>query len=391
MTMATIKEVFERYLAEYLKASKPRKREILDTVCELTSFHRKAAVRKFGMLQMRSRQSVERRGRPVVYTPDVIAALKDIWLSGSEVCGELLHGVTPEYVRILRRDGMWPHRSETTEKLLRMSEGTMKSKVGAFMKARHSRHGVSATSPSALKEIIPIFIGPWKDKAPGFGQVDTVVHCGSTLAGDMIFSVNYTDIATRWVVLRAQWNKGQQATKESLEYIRTHLPFVLGGVHPDTGSEFINWFVKEWADEHHIELTRSRPYHKNDNAYVEQKNGHVIRRFLGYNRLDVFTLVPLVNTYYELLGTYINHFVGTKKCLEKIRIGSKYRRRYDIGQTPYQRVLTHPLIDETVKKTLRREHEQMNPLLLKRQLDRLKIKIFTSQRQNGNPLLPENE
>lgn len=389
--MATIREIFQRYLAEYLKASKPRKREILDTVCELTHFHRKAAVRKFKVLQMRISQSAERRGRPVVYTPDVTAALKDVWIAGSEVCGELLCGVTPEYVRILERDRLWPHRRETTEKLLRMSEGTMKARVGAFLKARRPRHGLSATSPSALKEIIPVFIGPWKDKPPGFGQVDTVVHCGNTLAGDMIFSVNYTDIALRWVVLRAQWNKGQRATKDSLEYIRTTLPFPLKGLHPDTGSEFINWFVKDWADERRIELTRSRPYHKNDNAYVEQKNGHVIRRFLGYSRLDVFELVPMVNEYYELLGIYLNHFVATKKCLEKMRIGSKYQRKYDAAQTPYMRALAHPLINETVKAGLRIEHVKLNPLRLKQQLDRLKTKIFTLQRQSGVQILSETE
>src|SRR3990167_8704843 len=115
MTMATIIEVFQRYLPEYLKASKQRKQAILDTVCELTSFHRKAAVRKFGRLQTKSSRENDGRGRPVIYTLDVIAALKNVWTAGSEICGELLHSVTAEYVAILKRDGQWNHRSETTE------------------------------------------------------------------------------------------------------------------------------------------------------------------------------------------------------------------------------------------------------------------------------------
>jgi len=389
--MATIIEVFQRYLPEYLKASKQRKQAILDTVCELTGFHRKAAIRKFRRLQMRSSGNSDGRGRPVTYTPDVIAALKDIWTAGSEICGELLRPVTAEYVAILKRDGQWNHRSEATEKLLKMSEGTMKVKVGSFMKARHSHRGISTTSPSLLKNVVPIFIGPWKDKLPGYGQTDTVVHCGNTLSGDMVFSVNYTDIAVLWIGLAAQWNKGQLATQASLQGIRKRLPFPMKGLHPDTGSEFLNWHLKGWCDSQGIELTRSRPNHKNDNAYVEERNGHVIRKYLGYNRLDVPAVVPLVNQLYLLLETYLNHFVPSRKCLDKVREGSKYKRRYDQAMAPYARVLAHPAIEQNIKEQLKQKHEQLNPLKLKQQIDTLRLRIFTLQRQNGNPLADRTE
>ena len=386
MTMATIIEVFQRYLPEYLKASRQRKQAILDTVCELTDFHRKAAIRKFRVLQMKSSCDTDGRGRPVIYTPDVTSALKDVWTAGSEICGELLHPVTAEYVAIFKRDGKWNHRPETTEKLLRMSEGTMKTKVGSFMKARHTHHGTSSTSPSALKNIIPVFNGPWKGKPPGFGQTDTVVHCGNTLLGDMLFSLNYTDVATLWIGLAGQWNKGQRATQESLQKIRSRLPFPLLGLHPDSGSEFINRFLKEWCDREQIELTRSRPNKKNDNAYVEERNGHVIRKWLGYNRLDVLETVPLVNEMYELLETYLNHFVPSRKCLDKVRVGAKYKRTYDHAATPYARVLAHPAIEQNVKERLRLQHETLSPLQLKKQIDTLMTQIFKLQRQNGNPL-----
>jgi transposase InsO family protein len=158
-------------------------------------------------------------------------------------------------------------------------------------------------------------------------------------------------------------------------------------LHPDTGSEFLNWHLKDWCDQENIELTRSRPSHKNDNAYVEERNGHVIRKWLGYNRLDVSTLVPLVNELYIILETYLNHFVPSRKCLEKTRIGSRYHRRYDRAATPYLRVLTHPSIEEDVKELLRLKHTQLNPLYLKKQADLLITKIFTLQRQTGNPLI----
>ena len=384
MTMLTKQEVFERYLPVYAKASKQDKQAILDKVCDVTGLHRKAAIRKFKRLRTTDGYDIRHRGRPTVYGPDVIAALKDVWEVSSEICGELLHPVISDYVNIMKRDGQWKHPKWTTDKLLEMSEGTVKAKVGGFMKARHRRKGVSATSPSALKNIIPIVTHEWADMPPGYGQVDTVVHCGSSLIGDMVFSLNYTDIATLWLGLQAQWNKGQTATKNSLESIRNRLPFQLKGIHPDTGSEFINWNLKNWCSEQKIEMTRSRPYRKNDNAYVEQKNGHVIRRFLGYTRYDVMETLGIINQIHLKLELYINHFVPSRKCMEKIRIGARYRRKYDKAQTPYTRVLNHENVSDEVKKNLRKIHAKLNPLILKTEIDKLLLELIKIQRQNGN-------
>lgn len=330
-----------------------------------------------------------KRGRKIEYGPDVTVALRTIWTASSEVCGELVHPMIEEYVEILRRDSMWLHSAETTTRLLVMSEATVKRRVGTFMSGRSPKAGISATSPSKLKEIIPIFTGPWKDKPPGFGQIDTVVHCGSSLVGDLAYSVNYTDICTLWVSFGAQWNKGQQATRDSLSRIRGKVPFPIKGMHPDTGSEFINWFLRDWCDSNCIELTRSRPYHKNDNAYVEQKNGHVIRRFLGYTRLDQREVVDLMNELYDTLETFLNHFVASRKLEEKIRIGSKYHRKYAKGATAYRRVIAHPDVDQDVKDRLTAEHETLNPLLLRRRVATLTDELFTRNRQLREPTIPE--
>lgn len=295
-----------------------------------------------------------------------VAALKTVWEAASEICGELLHPVIAEYVEILQRDKMWHHTEVATEKLLFMSEATVKRKVGNFMKARRFRKGVSTTKPSQLKEIIPIFTGPWRDKPPGFGQIDTVVHCGGSLLGDMAFSVNYTDVATLWVSFAAQWNKGQQMTRNSLQRIRKKVPFPILGMHPNTGSEFINWFLKGWCDEEKIELTRSRPGHKNDNAYVEQKNGHVLRRFMGYSRLDCPEVISLINEMYDILELYL--------------IGSKYKKKYDKARSAYRRILEHSQVDQFIKDQLIREHGKLNPLILKRKIDKMIGEIFKLQR-----------
>jgi len=379
--MRTKNEVFQDKLGKYLHATKTEKQEILDHVCFTTKLHRKAAIRKFAVLQKHSSRLPEKRGRPQYYTPDVTLALKAVWEAGSEVCGELIHPIIAEYVDVLKRDGMWQHGQETTTKLLAMSEATVKRRVSKLMTGKTPSKGVSSTKPSLLKEIIPIFTGPWKDKPPGFGQLDTVVHCGSSLVGDMAFTVNWTDVDTLWGGRRAQWNKGQKATKDSLSAIRDRLPFAMLGAHPDTGSEFITWLLKGWCDEQGIEMTRSRPYHKDDNAYVEQKNGHVVRRFLGYSRLDNREVIPLMNELYGVLDIYLNHFVASRKILEKVRVGAKYKKKYDKGRAPYYRVLESKDISDEVKTALRLEHESLNPLLLKREIDTLIAKIFKSQKE----------
>lgn len=379
--MTTKNNIFERYLDEYLKASRKRKSEILSHVCDVVRMHRKAAVRKFARLQMQRGGDPEKRGRKVYYTPDVTVALRSLWVTGSEICGELLHPMIPEYVSILKRDRLWYHSEKTTEKLLRISEATTKRRVSEFMRLRVPSKGKSATKPSGIKEIIPIFTGPWQDKPPGFGQVDTVVHCGSSLAGDMAYTVNYTDVATLWVSFAAQWNKGYHATKISLKRIKKKVPFPIKGMHPDTGSEFINWGIKGWCMQEKIELTRSRPNHKNDNAYVEQKNGHVVRRFLGYSRIDQKEVIPIMNEMYDTLEIYLNHFIPSKKCLKKERIGSKYKRKYDKAKTAYRRVLEHKDISPEIKDKLIREHEQLNPLILKTKVDKLINEVFEINRK----------
>lgn len=384
MTMATKNEIFSRYLGEYLKAVKARKSEILTTIREIVGMHRKASIRKFRALQMHDPTREDRRGRRIEYGPDVTAALRTVWEVGNEICAELLHPVVSEYIDILKQDGMWNHRESATNQLRSMSLGTMKRRIGKFLKTGRARKGLSATKPSSLKRLVPIFSGPWEGKPPGYGQIDTVVHCGNTLLGDYAYTLNYTDAATLLVIPRAQWNKGQEATKQSMEAVQKQLPFPLKGVHPDSGSEFINAFVYEWCQAVGIEMTRSRPGKKNDNMYVEERNGHVIRKFVGYQRLDCREAVDALNKVYDVLIPYLMHFIPVRRTLVKEKVQSKYRRTYEpYPRTPYQRVLEHPVVDETVKTPLREEHERLNPLFLKREIDKRLQSLYDVQKRSG--------
>ena len=382
MTMATKKEVIREHLRTYLKAPKEEKSTIISSLAKTLGLHRKSVIRALRRAQMRDTLRPNKKpGRRVLYTPDVTAALKDLWDIAHALCAELLHPIRNEYIRILERDDLWHHDDEATGKLRAMSLGTMKNRIGTFQRIKRGG-GRSTTKPNGLKELIPIRRGPWENPSPGCGEIDTVVHCGSTLSGSMAYTVNYTDIATLWGESAAQIEKGQQRTRESIEEIRRRLPFPLLALDSDTGSEFINWHLKEWCETNAIELTRSRPDHKNDNAHIEQRNDSGVRKFLGYSRIDTDEAVALMNELYAgPLRLYRNFFLPAVKCVEKVRIGSKYIRKYDRPQTPYQRVLARDDGAESVKDELRKQYETLNPKILNDEIGRLIRKIFAVQKR----------
>ena len=374
MKMETKQEVFAQYQKEYLRVRRQRGKRtelsaLISTIQSVTRMGRKSVIRALRRQQLRDPAQEEHRGRHVYYTPDTTAALKDVWEAGSEVCGELLHPMVTEYVSVLQRDKVWKHSDEATGKLVSMSMGTMKERINNFMKMRRKGHGISSTSPSQLKHIIPIFHGDWGQKLPGAGQIDTVVHCGHSLVGDMVFTLNYIDVPTLWDILRAQWNKGQVATQESLAYINTVLPWEMLEIHPDTGSEFINWHMKDWCAIQGITMSRSRPNHSNDNMHVEERNGHVVRKWIGYQRLDCIEAVDALNNVYAVLCPYLNHFVASRRVIEKYEVDGKWKKKYEkVAKTPYQRVLENEHVSADVKEGLRQEHEKLNPLTMKNEM-----------------------
>ena len=375
MTMATKQEIFKEKLQEYLKADKQGKGRILDAVCSITKVDRKSAIRRFKTLQLRPRFFKDRRGRKTVYDRRTTAALKEIWEAANRICAERLHPVLPEYIRILKRDRMWSHNTETTNQLLRASISTLKRRIATFENIQR-RGGRGTTKPSDLKEIIPIRRGPWQNPLPGNGEVDTVAHCGYTISGDFSYTVQYTDVATIWTALAGQWSKGEEATVRSMERIKARLPFVLLGIDPDSGSEFINWNLKRWCDRNRVQMTRTRPYMKNDHARIEQKNYTNVRHIVGYTRFDDPRHSAILNELYDVLADYINFFIPSLKCVAKVRILSRKIRRYDTAQTAYQRVLANSDIDPDVKARLQQKYATLNPLILKQKCDRILRKLL---------------
>jgi hypothetical protein len=384
MNMANKRGVFEEKLETYLKGPKRVKSGILDAVVEVSGLTRKGAIKRFRAMQMRDPCALERRGRPRTYTSDCLAALKEVWEIGSESCGENLHPQINEYIDIQIREKQWEHSIEATEKLRAMSLGSVKVYVANFTRTRRNFGGKGTTKKSSLISSVPIRMDGWDTAEVGVVQVDTVAHCGESIAGDFAFTTNGTDVATLWGTRRAQWNKGQEVTKISLEAMRADSPFPWTEAHPDSGNEFINAHVLAYASETGLRMTRSRPYHKNDNCFVEERNGHVVRAYVGYDRLDVPKTVEALNDLYDVLTPYLNHFIASRRIVSKERIGARWKvTREKVAKTPYQRVLERHDVVEDVKNKLRTEHSRLDPKRMKSAIDRLTKRVHDIQRRYG--------
>lgn len=379
--MKTKKELFGIELVIYLTASRKEKGKILDSLQRQTGMRRESIMRRFRRLQLESvDRPPKKRGRKQYYTPDVLDALKEIWEVANRCCGELLHPAITEFVSIFRRDLMWKHDAVVTGKLLAMSMATVKRNVSGWECGRG--RGISTTTPSAIKERVPIFAGSWHEVTPGMGQVDTVAHCGGSLAGDFMYSVGYIDVSSGWIAYTVQWNKGMEATKESLEYIRSKLPVPLSHIHPDCGTEFLNAIVMGWSEEKKIVVSRSRSYHKNDNGYIEQRNGHIARRWLGYDRLGSLKLLSKVKVFYEKICEYHNHFIPQRLCIgTKTLPNGKHRKVYETrAMTPYARLCANPIVSKETKDRLTALHAKLNPKILHDKLVKMKYDILKANR-----------
>jgi len=380
-------------LAGYLKADKKTKGDILTRLTAVTAMPRKSVIRALKRERYRSNLSPpKKRGRKPYYTAETEAALAFVWEQYDYPCAERLKEDIPEAIRIFERDNMWHYSAQATDQLVHMSLGAMKVRTTSFAKRRGLLRGISTTRSGALLKSVPVFFGSWKRKGPGQGQVDTVVHSGPKLLGTMAYTVNYVDVATYWQEPVAQLNKGERATVASLATIKERLPFLLLGLHPDSGSEFINQLGIPWCKEQGIELTRSRPHKKNDNCYVEQRNLVVVRKYVGYERYDCAEAVAAMNELYEALRLYINFFqptfklVGKKKRVSPVdgkQTAKPHKRVYDKVRTPYQRVLDREDIDQAVKDKLTKQYETLNPKVLRETIRALTTKLERTQREQG--------
>jgi len=361
----------------YKKGNRKQKALILDEFCQVCGYNRKYAIRTLNRRKKKKRRKPGRR--PWYYGERLLAALKAIWLAGDQMCSKKLVAALPEWLPHYEREyGLLDDQTRT--KLHSISASTI-DRLLKPMRIQHPGKRRCGTKPGKLlKNQIPIKTDHWDVTKPGFVESDTVAHCGNSLAGDFVWSITLTDILTTWTENRATWNKGSGGVLKQIKNMEKSLPFELLGFDCDNGSEFLNhhlwrYFAKKKKP---VQFTRSRPYHKNDNAHVEQKNWTHVRHLFGYDRFDNEILVDLMNNLYSNeWSLYQNHFCPSMKLVEKKKINSRYYKRYDKPKTPYQRVIECEHIDDQTKAKLMQQHQSLNPFALKRAIERQLKDIFS--------------
>ncbi len=367
------KSYLETIRQRYKTATKAKKGVILSEFCETCGYNRKYAIRHLNK-KVKRRKPKPRPGRPRYEKLRLLVALKAIWLATNQMCSKKLKVALPDWLPHYEREkGVLS--DSLRGQLHCLSPATIDRWLAPYREEYSSRKGLCGTkSGTLLKNQIPIKTDHWDVNRPGFLEADTVAHCGNSLAGDFVWSITYTDIFSTWTEIRATWNKGGEGVKEQTQQLESSLPFALLGFDCDNGSEFLNqhlirYFAKRQSTQP-VQFTRSRPYHKNDNAHVEQKNWTHVRQLFGYQRFDQFCLVAMMNElYWNEWSLYQNHFCPAMKLKEKIKINSRYKKKYDAPKTPYQRLLESEHIADETKEVLRAKHKLLNPFELKRIID----------------------
>jgi hypothetical protein len=274
-----------------------------------------------------------------------------------------------EFVSALERHNELQLDAQTRQLLLQMSPATA-DRLLHSERAHTQQHGLSTTKPGTLlKQGIPIrTFADWDDQRPGFVEVDLVAHCNDSTGGEYLHTLLLTDVATAWTECMALPNRGQIAVKEAIEQLQQRLPFPLLGLDSDNGSEFINAHLLRYCQDHGITFTRSRPYKKNDQAFVEQKNWTVVRQVIGYDRYEGPQAVDRMQALYQVLRLYVNFFQPVMKLISKKRVGSRVAKKYDTAKTPYRRVWQAPEIEIQTKLELLQQYLPLNPVALLRQI-----------------------
>ena len=387
LTMIERRVLTKALTEQYRRGSKGEKKRLLDHFVEVTGCNRSYASRSLrnhgrqvrmspkvvaeGDARLRPRRKGKRK-----YDDEVIAALTKIWEMLDYISGKRLAAALPAMLERLAALRELRLKKAVQKKLLEISPATI-DRVLKPARQKYAIKGRSCTKPATLlKHQVPIrTYSDWDDLQPGFLEMDLVGHDGGKAEGDYCFTLDITDVATGWTELAAVPNKAQKWVFEALQDLRKRLPFTVLGLDSDNGSEFINHHLVAYCAEHKITFTRSRPYRKNDNCYVEQKNWSVVRRAVGYARYDSPQHCQLLNDLYRLLRDYNNFFMPSMKLVEKVQDGAKVRKRYDKPQTPFERVLQSPTIPDVVKERLRRDYEQLNPAALHRQIRQIQKQL----------------
>jgi hypothetical protein len=372
-------EYFETIHLRYKKASRKQKTLILNEFCLNCGYHRKHAIRLLRHFKRFTKPKPKKRGKSSKYNqPSVLEPLKRIWLAANLPCSKRLKVILPLWLPSYVKE-FGSLSLEVVKALLQISPATL-DRLLEPTRVKYRGRGRTTTKPGTLlRKQIPIKTNQWDETKPGFLEADTIAHCGETLLGQFAYTIDTVDIATGWTEQRAVWGKGEEEVLRQIQDIEDALPFPLLGFDCDNGSEFLNWHLMRHFHQRNrpVQFTRSRPYHKDDNAHVEQKNWTHVRQWFGYHRFDKRVLVGLMNHLYtQEWRLYHNFFLPSVKLVEKKLVDGKAIKRYDQPKTPYQRVFESPYVSASVKCSLREQFETLNPFRLRKAMENKLSTIF---------------
>ena len=382
MSPKSTKEYLRIVQRRYKNASKKEKSTILNEVCQNLGYHRKHAIRVLHAFRYFTKPKPKRKGRKSRYNkPSIIKPLKKIWLCANLPCSKRLKAIIPLWLPgYMASHGKL--NSEVISALLDIS-ATSIDRVLKPTRIKMNHKGRSTTKPGALlKKHIPIKTNQWDESRPGFLEADTVAHCGTSLMGIFAYTVDFVDIATGWTEQRAVWGKGETGVLKQIKDVERMIPFPLLGFDSDNGSEFLNYhLLKHFADRKNpVQFTRSRAYHKDDNAHIEQKNWTHVRQWLGYDRLDHPDVIPLLNNLYRKEWRFFhNFFCPSVKLIDKQRVASKTIKHYDSPKTPYQRIMESTDMPDAIKQKIKEQMKNLNPFELRKKMEKKLKKIGSVQ------------
>ena len=372
LTMHERQALTKVFISKYHYASRKEKIMILNEFIDYTGYNRNYAARilRTGQTKNKSKSKKNKKKRTPVYNTDVKTALVRIWETSDFICGKRLVAIIPALLAKFEQFNEYSFNDPVKEKLKTISAATIDRLLKPSRKGL-GRHGTSTTkSTTYLIDRIPVkTFGEWLHSPVGHTQVDLVAHNGGNVYGGFLYTLNTTDVSTSWTICTLVQDKTMPEMLKALSSMEESFPFPIRGIHSDNGSEFINDSVLEFTRENHIEFTRSRPYKKNDNPHVEQKNNSILRRNTGYLRYDQPEHGEVLQELYGYLNLFVNYFQPTVILREKHRIGSKSIRKYDSPQTPYQRILARNDVPEPVKRKIKKIYRDLNPVDLKRKIN----------------------
>ena len=375
MSLQSRREILNNIRIQYQESDWLKKGKILDGFVAASGYDRKYAIKLLNSNDVINRPPQTRQSR-VKYDEQVRRALITVWYAANQICSKRLVPFIPELVSAMERHGHLRLTADVREKLLGISRSTV-DRILSHEKERSGKSLSTTKSGNLIKHQIQVrTFADWDDVTPGFMEADLVAHCGGNTNGAFLNTLVLTDITTGWTECLPLLRKSAGDVIIGLKLAQELLPFSLLGVDTDNGSEFINHDLMDFCEENKITFTRSRAYRKNDQAHVEEKNGSIVRRIIGYDRFEGREAWEALSEMYRVLRVYVNFFQPSLKLLSKERNGAKVSKKYDTAKTPHQRVVMVETIDQRIKDALDEQYKILDPVALLAKLEQLQRKLF---------------